>query len=683
MKKFKKILIANRGEIALRIIRTARTMDIETVAVYSAGEENSPHVNHAGESVFLGAGELGETYLNIRKIIRAAVDTGSEAIHPGYGFLSENPLLSAACRESEIVFIGPSPQALELTGNKLETKTVAKNLGIPVLENFMVNPANLDKTIPELPYPVLVKSAHGGGGKGMQVIYSSGELIEKMDRSTRQAINFFGNSEVFLETYLENARHIEVQILGDNHGNFVHLFERDCSVQRNFQKIIEEAPAPGLDEQLREKLFGAALAVCRNIGLTGAATVEFLVVDNKAFYFLEINPRIQVEHPVTEEVTGIDIVREQLRIAAGSPLSFRQKEIKTDGHALEVRIYSEDPKSGFVPQSKPVSFFKFPQLENLRIESDIATDKSPAASQFDPILGKFITKGETREKAFSQMIETLNRTAISGPATNLQFLKALLQHPLIEQSAVTTAFCETHTNELISASENAKENVPFQLIIAAYLFHKFLTEEPHSVNPWTAIGFWNVLNETELYLSGISYNVPFSLLSPRFLKSGNKPLEKNIPKDATLFKFDWNGETFIAGAKRTSSDSVKICTEEYSETLIINDTEPEKTGIFLQGIEFFVENQELIENNQNHSHNETQNDSVENNLIVSHLHGKITDIQTTPGQIINKGETVLIIESMKSEIHVLAPKTAKVKSIGVKVGEQVQENKPLITLEKI
>lgn len=683
MKKFKKILIANRGEIALRIIRTARAMDIETVAVYSAGEENSPHVNHAGESVFLGAGELGETYLNIGKIIRAAVETGAEAIHPGYGFLSENPLFSTACRENGIIFIGPAPQALELTGNKPETKKVAKELGIPILENFMITSENREKLMPEIPYPVLVKSAHGGGGKGMQVIYSRDELNEKTEHAARLAANFFGNGEVFLEPYLEDARHIEVQILGDNHGNFVHLFERDCSVQRNFQKIIEEAPAPGLDEQLREKLFGAALAVCRNIGLTGAATVEFLVVDNKAFYFLEINPRIQVEHPVTEEVTGIDIVREQLRIAAGSPLSFRQKEIKTDGHALEVRIYSEDPKSGFAPQSTPVTFFKFPQIENLRIESDIATDKSPEANQFDPLLCKFIVRGKTREETYYQMVKALEQTAISGPVTNQHFLKALLQHPKIEQTAVATNFCETHTNELIKTTKTAKTEAPFELIVATWLFHKLMTEEPFSANPWIATGFSNILNETEFRLNGVLHNVRFSMLSRRFFKDRNKTFEKESLKDAILFSFNWNGKNIIAGAKRISPCSIKIHTEKSSGSLIINDTQPDKTGVFWQGIQFFIENTDIIENNSSTSINETEDGFEENNLIVSHLHGKITDIKVIPGQIINKGETLLIIESMKSENHVLAHKTAKVKSVQVKVGDQVQENKPLITLEKI
>ena len=683
MQNFKKILIANRGEIALRIIRAAEAMNIQTVAVYSAGEENAPHVTHATESLFLGAGGLDDTYLNIEKIIRAALETGAEAIHPGYGFLSENAGFAAVCKENGIIFIGPPAQALELTGDKLKTKTAAKNLGIPVLGSFIKNPSSWDATVAALSYPVLVKSAHGGGGKGMQIINSAKEINEKMIRAGRLANNFFGNGELYLEPYLKNARHIEVQILGDNFGNFIHLFERDCSLQRNYQKIIEVAPAPDLNPQLREKLFEAALRLCKDIGLSGAATVEFLVVGNEAFYFMEINPRIQVEHPVTEEVTGIDIVKEQLRIAAGNPLSFQQKDVKINGHALEVRIYSENRKSGFAPQATPVSFFRFPTFKKVRVETDIATGKSPEASQFDPLLAKLITKGKTREKAFSRMIKALGQTAISGPVTNQQFIRAALQHPVVGQSAATTDFIENQTENLILASETEKINLPFHLVIGAYLFHKFLPEELQTKSPWHRIGFRNILKEAELYIDGSLHTVPFSKLIPRFLKAESKAFETALQKGAVPFRFEWKNETLITCARRTSPHAIKILTEKDSGKLTIHDINPETTGIFLNGIEHFIEDQDLSHFQPDNGEYKSKEDSEDNNFILSHLHGKITDIKATPGQIISKGEILLIIESMKSENHILAPKTAKVKSVRVEVGEQVQENKPLITLEEI
>jgi acetyl/propionyl-CoA carboxylase alpha subunit len=450
MNRLKKILIANRGEIALRIIRAARKLNIRTVAVFSAEEENALHVVRADEAVSLGTGSLNDTYLNIEKIIRAALETKAEAIHPGYGFLSENHLLAETCQKNGIIFIGPSSEVLRLMGNKLEAKALAESLDIPTLNNYTVNDSNLNKIASSLSYPVLIKSAHGGGGKGMQVVNSAEELNEKVLKASRMAQNYFGNGEVYLEPYVEQARHIEVQVLGDNFGNLVHLYERDCTLQRNYQKIIEEAPAPGLSEKIRNELLEAALKLCRSINYSGAGTVEFLLGKNGLFYFMEMNPRIQVEHPVTEEITGIDIVKEQLSIAAGNPLSFAQNDVIINGHAIEVRLYSEDPSNGFAPSTTPVTFFRFPERTNIRIESDLSGESASAGSQFDPLLCKIIAKGNHREEALSLMNAALWETIISGPKTNQQYIRALLQHPKVADSSTDTRFCENRMNELLT-----------------------------------------------------------------------------------------------------------------------------------------------------------------------------------------------------------------------------------------
>lgn len=683
MKRLNKILIANRGEIALRIIRAAQKLGTKTVSVFSAGEENALHVLKADEAVLLGNGSLNETYLNVEKIIGAAKETGAEAIHPGYGFLSESYLLAEACERNGIRFIGPSPEVLRLMGNKLEAKALAETLGIPTLKNYTVSASNITELASKLPYPVLIKSAHGGGGKGMQVVYSAEELNEKVVKASRMAQNYFGNGEVYLEPFVEQAHHIEVQVLGDNFGNLVHLYERDCTLQRNYQKIIEEAPAPNLNAEVRNSILNAALTLCKSINYSGAGTVEFLVGKNGNFYFMEMNPRIQVEHPVSEEITGIDIVKEQLSIAAGNKLSFTQNDVSVNGHSIEVRIYSEDPNNQFSPSTKPVKFFSFPERPDIRIETDLAVESGSSANQFDPLLCKIITKGRTREEALGLMNQALNETIISGPATNQQYLRALLQHPDVKQVSTDTRFCENRINELLQNAENEKSNAPYDLLTAAFLFLKFLPGDPVSSDPWIRSGFRNILNQADVHINGSRFNVPFSLVAKKSVKPYNQVLFNELTMGAIPFRFKWMNEEITVAAGKITLQSLKITTEKNSEEFIFTENIPGETVLYWHGFEFLTGSHDLLDYYPKAGKYSEPEQQSNENRIISHLHGKVLDIQVNTEQIIKKGDLLMIIESMKSENHIRAHKNARVKAIEVAVGAQVTDRMPLITLEEI
>ncbi|RLD59370.1 MAG: hypothetical protein DRJ05_06500, partial [Bacteroidetes bacterium] len=449
MKIFKKILIANRGEIAVRIIRSAKDLGITTVAIYSVADEEALHVEMADEAYCLGDSiELSETYLDIQKIIGIALETGSEAIHPGYGFLAENPELVAACEKSNIVFIGPNTRAIQLMGNKIESRKFVKELDIPMTEAKTGDKASLMLAAKEIPFPLLVKAAAGGGGKGMRIVHSEDELDEAIENTSREAKNYFSDGTVFVEKYVEEPRHIEIQVIGDDFGNVIHLFERECSIQRRYQKIIEESPSPTLTPEVREKMGAAAVRISKEIGYSSAGTVEFLVDKNLDFYFLEMNTRVQVEHPVTEMVTGVDIVREQILVAAGNKLSLEQNEISQNGHAIECRIYAEDPANNFLPSPGQMYFYNEPEGENIRVDSGIK-GASIVQSFYDPLISKLVVWGEDREAARIKSITALKGYIIHGLKTNIPYLTELLRHKAYIENKITTKYCDEHTDDIV------------------------------------------------------------------------------------------------------------------------------------------------------------------------------------------------------------------------------------------
>jgi acetyl-CoA carboxylase biotin carboxylase subunit len=444
--RLRKVLIANRGEIAVRIARTCRTMGLGTVAVYSEVDRGALHVRVADEAVCIGPAAVERSYLHAESIIRAARTTGADAIHPGYGFLSENAAFADAVREAGLVFVGPPAEAIAALGDKLVSRSHAVAAGVPVVPGTELAVSESDAGLVEiarhasgLGYPVLVKAAAGGGGRGMRVVRDASELREAIAAAGREAGAAFGDPRVYLEKYLERPRHIEVQILADGHGDIVHLGERECSIQRRHQKIIEETPAPRLETRLRAEIVEAAIAVARRVGYVNAGTVEFLLGGDGRFYFLEMNTRLQVEHPVTEWVTGLDLVREQLRVAAGARLGFRQEDVQGRGAALECRIYAEDPANAFLPSAGPVLAVREPAGPGVRVDSSLCAG-SIVPVEYDPLLAKISTWGPTRERALDVMRHALGETSVVGPATNVEFLAAIVADPVFHEGALHTDF---------------------------------------------------------------------------------------------------------------------------------------------------------------------------------------------------------------------------------------------------
>ncbi len=510
MKIFNKILIANRGEIAVRVIRASKRLGIKTVAIYSQADEHAFHVRLADESYSLGGNDLDKTYLNIRKILQVAKTSGCEAIHPGYGFLAENPLFVEACDKAGIVFIGPSTRAIRLMGNKIKSRAFVKKLGIPMTEGITGDIDTLKNKAKDLNLPILVKAAAGGGGKGMRIVHNINELEEILQSTSREAKSYFGDGTVYIEKYIEEPRHIEIQVLGDKHGNIVHLFERECSIQRRYQKIIEESPSVTLDQIARKKMGLAAVKIAREIGYENAGTVEFLVDKDLNFYFLEMNTRVQVEHPVTELVTGIDIVEEQIRIAAGAEIKFKQEDITQNGHAIECRIYAEDPHTSFMPSPGNIILYSEPFGDGIRVDSGL--DKCASVESFyDPLICKLIVFGNTREEARKRMIHALDNFVIHGIKTNIAFLKYLLAGNAYKLNKISTKYCDDHLDDLLTKILKDREVFPKYLPAIAYFLYCINqtnnNKADFSESLWQKIGYWRNSMEPKLYTDNQFQNI--------------------------------------------------------------------------------------------------------------------------------------------------------------------------------
>ncbi|HMK35502.1 MAG TPA: acetyl-CoA carboxylase biotin carboxylase subunit [Desulfomonilaceae bacterium] len=495
---FSKILVANRGEIAVRIMATAREMGIGTVAVYSRGDSMSLHVLSADEAVLLGDSDPAESYLNADRIIAAALDTGAEAIHPGYGFLSENPEFAAKVAAAGLAFIGPPAEVMAKLGNKTTARRIMMEHGVPVIPGMISSesdPQRLATLAEDLGFPVLVKAAAGGGGKGMRIVETMESLAESAELAASEALSAFGDGSVYLEKLLVRPRHVEFQILADAHGNVVHLFERECSIQRRHQKIIEETPSPALHAELREQMAAAAVTAARAAGYVNAGTVEFLVDQSGNFYFLEVNTRLQVEHPITEMTTGIDLVRRQLEVAAGLPLPFTQEEIVRRGHAIECRIYAEDPARDFMPSPGTILFCRTPEGPGVRYDHGIYPGFEIPVN-YDPILGKLVVWAEDRPAAVNRMIRSLKECAILGVSTPVEFLLDVVRSAAFRSGDTHTNFIDEHFSEWHPES-SAIETV---LAAAAHeMTHSPATRkldgqpgDHPGISPWNTLGSWDL-----------------------------------------------------------------------------------------------------------------------------------------------------------------------------------------------
>ncbi len=485
----KKILIANRGEIALRVMRTCKEMGIKTVAVYSEVDRNSPHVKYADEAVCIGPPASSQSYLDGNKIIEVCKSLQVDGIHPGYGFLSENASFASMVNAAGITFIGPSPQSMEIMGDKLSAKAAAKEYNIPMVpgtEGAIDDIEEAKKTAVEVGFPILIKASAGGGGKGMRIVERIEDFEEQMKLAVSEATSAFGNGAVFIERYVAGPRHIEIQVLGDTHGNIVHLFERECSVQRRHQKVIEEAPSSVLTPAIRNAMGACAVNVAKACNYVGAGTVEFLLDENLNFYFLEMNTRLQVEHPVTEQITGIDLVKEQIKIARGEKLSFTQNDLKINGHSIEVRIYAEDPKNNFLPDIGVLHTYKTPQGLGVRVD-DGFEEGMQIPIYYDPMIAKLITFGKDRDEARLRMIRAIADYQISGVETTLPFCSYVMQHQAFISGNFDTHFVKHHYTPEKLAYEFSTNELEILALSASIAYQDHNLKEklvPHKNNNW-------------------------------------------------------------------------------------------------------------------------------------------------------------------------------------------------------
>ncbi|MEH0156024.1 acetyl-CoA carboxylase biotin carboxylase subunit [Limibacter armeniacum] len=472
--KIKKILIANRGEIAIRVIRSAKELGIKTVAVYSEADRLAPHVRMADEAVLLGPAPSAQSYLQMDKIIQVCKDLHVDAVHPGYGFLSENAIFAKKVAEAGIKFIGPSPEAIEVMGSKLAAKQAVAKYDIPLVPGTSEAVEDIDlakKKAAEIGYPVLIKASAGGGGKGMRIVEKEADFEEAMERAVSEAVSAFGDGSVFIEKFITSPRHIEFQVMGDEHGNTVHLFERECSVQRRHQKVIEEAPSAILTPEVRKEMGACAVNVAKACNYFGAGTVEFIVDDQLNYYFLEMNTRLQVEHPVTEQITGLDLVKTQIKVAEGEQLPFTQEDLEFTGHSIEVRVYAEDPANNFLPDIGTLQTYRKPEGIGIRVDDGYEEDME-IPIYYDPMIGKLIATGATRQEAIERMLRAIDEYQIIGVETTLNFCKFVLQHDAFVSGNFDTKFVEKYFNPSVFVDADHSEEEEIAVALVAHLLDK-------------------------------------------------------------------------------------------------------------------------------------------------------------------------------------------------------------------
>ncbi len=655
---FNKLLIANRGEIAVRVIRSAQSMGITTVAIYAEADRGTLHTTLADEAYELEGDDIGTTYLNIKQIIGIAQQSGVDAIHPGYGFLSENSAFIQACEAAGITFVGPSEEAIRMMGNKMEARTFAKKLGVPVPEGITGTQEEILAQQDTLPYPILAKAASGGGGKGMRIVRSASELKEALIATSREAQAYFGDAAVYVEKYLEEPRHIEFQLLGAQHGNLLHLYERECSLQRRYQKIIEEAPSPTLTPELRAKMAEAALTLGREINYYNAGTVEFLVDRHQHFYFLEMNTRVQVEHPVTEMTTGIDIVAEQLRVAAGEHLSFTQDELQQRGHAIECRVYAEDPKHNFLPSPGDITYYHPPRA--VRLDTAI-TGPNTIESQYDPMISKMIAYGQSREESIQKSINALEQYAIHGIETNIAYLRALLRLEDFVQNKISTKYCDQQTPEIIAGMDQEKQGInKLPLAIGGLLYNLRTLQTLPQDSLWAEIGFWRQIPTVTIRLDEEELTLEIKLIGSTY----------QIRHDDTIYRI--HGISVENGV-------VSFTMDEQAYTCYVSAQDDLSQTISWKTYQFHWQRNDLMAEGRFVS--EDADGAASDDRISSPMPGKVIQLNVKAGDQVQRGDTLLIVEAMKMENQIVAPHDAQVSEVLVELNERVDRDKILITLE--
>ncbi|TVT47313.1 MAG: acetyl/propionyl/methylcrotonyl-CoA carboxylase subunit alpha [Denitromonas halophila] len=662
---FEKILIANRGEIACRVIKTARRMGIKTVAVYSEADANARHVRMADEAVLIGPAAVKESYLVIDKIIGAAKQTGAQAIHPGYGFLSENEDFCHACDEAGIVFIGPPVAAIHAMGSKSEAKKIMGAAGVPLTPGYHgddQDPDLLKREADGIGYPVLIKAAAGGGGKGMRLVEKSEDFLDLLGSCKREAISSFGDDHVLVEKYLVRPRHIEIQVFGDTQGNCVYLFERDCSVQRRHQKVLEEAPAPGMTPERRAAMGQAAVDAAKAVGYVGAGTVEFIANQDGTFYFMEMNTRLQVEHPVTEMITGLDLVEWQLRVASGEPLPLAQEQLQIRGHALEARIYAEDPDKGFLPSTGKLLHLS-PPAENLHVRVDTGVEEGDEISpHYDPMIAKLIVWDQNRDRALARMLQALAEYRVAGVSNNISFLSRLTACPAFSGADLDTGLIEREKAYLFPEAKATPIEV-WQVAALAELLREAnrgaakARRDEDPLSPWHARDGWRLNASAKRDL---------------IFRHGEEQQTVNVAYRADGYTLTVNGQSVEArgelndrGLLRVELDGMRM-----DATVVAAN---EKRHVFSHGRAWQLSNVDPL-------HYSGEGGGAEGGLLAP-MPGKVISLIAAEGAAVEKGAPLLILEAMKMEHTINAPAAGTVKAFRFAVGDQVGDGDELVEFE--
>ncbi|MCH4246157.1 acetyl/propionyl/methylcrotonyl-CoA carboxylase subunit alpha [Acinetobacter gerneri] len=647
---FSKVLIANRGEIAVRVMKTAKAMGYATVAVYSDADRHARHVQLADEAVHIGASKVSESYLCIDKIIQACQKTGADAVHPGYGFLSENTEFAAACQKNGIRFIGPNAHAIELMGSKRLSKIAMLKAGVPCVPGYEGENQEIEFLAEEakkIGFPIMVKASAGGGGRGMRLVESENDLIDALKTARSEANNAFGSGELILEKAVIAPRHVEIQVFGDTHGNYVYLFERDCSIQRRHQKVVEEAPCPVMTESLRQRMGEAAIQAAKSCQYIGAGTVEFLLDASGEFYFLEMNTRLQVEHPVTEMITGQDLVEWQLRVANGEKLPLQQHELSLNGHAIEVRLYAEDPRQNFLPQTGQVLTWQAAENTHVRIDHGMLP-QDEISPFYDPMVAKVIAYGKTRDDAIRLLASAVNDCVLLGVNSNKQFLVNLLRHPIVIQGDTNTAFIAEHFQT--DASLHVQNISLEHLAVATALF----THSQHKS------AYWN---------TGLSGAFPLKL------KVEDQNLLVLAKRDADHIVVETCGQTQSVNILEQSID-------QNSDQIIFEiDGVRRKLNYILrdQSLYLDINNGNVCIENTTFAAPEVA-DIAGDGKIKAPMDGAIIEVMVATGERVQKGQTLLILEAMKIQQQIKADVDGVVEEVIGVAGQQVKKRQVLMSI---
>ena len=659
MKALTTMLVANRGEIAVRVMRTAKAMGMKTVAVYSEADANARHVREADQSVCIGPAAVAESYLGIEAILDAAQRTGADCIHPGYGFLSENQVFASACEAHGIEFIGPPNGAIEVMGDKARAKRAMIEAGVPCVPGYQGDDQSLVTLVAEaksVGLPVMVKAAAGGGGRGMRLVHEASELESAIGLAQSEAQNAFGSSELIIEKAVVRPRHVEIQVFADKAGNTVYLGERDCSIQRRHQKVVEESPCPVMTSQLREAMGTAAVEAAKAVGYVGAGTVEFLLDEAGEFYFLEMNTRLQVEHPVTEMVTGYDLVEWQIRVARGEDLPAEQADIDLFGHAIEVRLYAEDPSAGFLPSTGPIKLFATPEGEGVRIDSGVETGDE-VTPFYDAMVAKLITYGETREDARLKMRSALRDTALFGPLNNRDFLLDVLDRPDFIHGAATTAFIDDNYGDVFLPPGVSSSD----LAVAAATQHVLAMEHHHSqsasVNEelldWVSMG--RVTDTRRYDLGEQTYDVSL------------------VPLSVGEYEVTVNDQTHHVRITDMGDSHVITEIDGLAHRYHYHDEAPATLYLSSDNLSMMLADSTRIPP-------EAQ-DAAGGGTITAPMHGQLLSIDVAAGEAVQKGQRIAVLEAMKMQHEIIAPGDGCVVEVAASAGKQIGAGDVIMMLE--